>query len=66
MKVHFDPVADALLISFSDAEIVETEEVKSDVMLDLDKDGRIVAMEFLNVSRNVATPDMKKLAVELA
>ena len=66
MKVHFDPEADALLISFSDGDIVETQEVKPDVMFDFDKDGRIVAMELLNVSKNVATPDMKKLAVELA
>lgn len=66
MKVQFDPVADALYVSFSDNDIVETEEVRPGVMFDYDVDGRIVAMEILSVSQNIAAPELKRLALEVA
>lgn len=66
MKVQFDPEADALYVSFSDRDVVETEEVRPGVIFDYDADGRIVALEILSVSTNMAAPELKRLALELA
>jgi uncharacterized protein YuzE len=48
VKVEYDPVVDAAYIRFSDADIMETEEVSQGIMLDYDKDGRIVGLEVLD------------------
>ena len=66
MKVQFDPEADALYVSFSGGKIAETEEVRPGVMFDYDADGRIVALEFLYVSKNLSAPELKRLALEVA
>jgi uncharacterized protein YuzE len=50
MKSLYDPEADALYLRFADAPIVESDEVTAGVVLDLDSDGRIVAIEFLGAS----------------
>ncbi|MFC3076323.1 DUF2283 domain-containing protein [Shinella pollutisoli] len=47
LKVEYDPAVDAAYIRFSDKDIVETEEVSQGIMLDYDKDGRIVGLEVL-------------------
>ncbi len=66
MKVHFDQQTDALYIRFSDDAVAETAEVRPGVMFDYAADGRIVAFEILDASRNVAASDMKTLALEIA
>jgi uncharacterized protein YuzE len=43
----FDPDADAASLTLSDAPVVETEEVRPDVILDFDAEGRIVRIEVL-------------------
>jgi uncharacterized protein YuzE len=50
MRSLYDPGADALYLRFADAPIVESEEIVAGVVLDLDSDGRIVAIEFLGAS----------------
>jgi uncharacterized protein YuzE len=66
MKVSLDRENDALHVRFSDEAIAETAEVRPGVMFDYDAKGRIVAFEILDASRNLATTDMKKLALEVA
>lgn len=48
VKVEYDPVVDAAYIRFSQEDIFETEEVSQGIMLDYDKDGRIVGLEVLD------------------
>ena len=48
VKVGYDPVVDAAYIRFSREDIIETEEVSQGIMLDYDKDGRIVGLEVLD------------------
>jgi len=52
MKTRYDPDADALYVRFSEAEIVESEEVSNGVILDFDAEGRIVAIEVLDASKH--------------
>ena len=51
MKVESDPAADALYVSLVDADVAESDEVRPGVILDYDKDGRLVGVEVLYVSR---------------
>ena len=48
MKTHYDAEVDAFYVRFTTDQIVESEEVKPGVVFDFDKDGRIVAIEFLD------------------
>ena len=48
MKIKYDPEADVVYIKLSDAEILETEETDTGVIVDLDADGQVVGLEFLN------------------
>jgi len=50
MRLKIDRENDALYFRLDEAEIVESEEVQPGVILDFDKDGRIVGMEMLEIS----------------
>jgi uncharacterized protein YuzE len=50
LKVRYDADADAVCIRMSEADILESEEVQPGVIVDLDADGKIVALEFLNAT----------------
>ena len=54
MQPRYDPYADALYVRFSEAEIIESEEVSNGVILDFDAEGRIVAIEVLDASKHLA------------
>ena len=54
MRTTYDAEADALYLRFTDAAIVETEEVRPGIMLDLDAAGRVVAIEVLDASAQLA------------
>jgi len=60
MKVRIDTADDALYFELDDAEIVESEEVQPGVILDFDKDGRLVGIEILDLSRHL-TPEKLRL-----
>jgi uncharacterized protein YuzE len=47
IRLHYDPAADAAYLRFSEAEIVESDEVAPGVVIDYDVDGRMVGMEVL-------------------
>ena len=63
MKITYDPEVDVLRIIFSDAPIKESDEEKSGVILDFDKDGNVVGLEILNVSRRMENPRSVEYAV---
>ena len=54
MKSRYDPEADILYVRFSEAEILESEEVAPGVVLDFDAEGRIVAIEFQKAASHLA------------
>lgn len=55
MKSRYDAETDALYVRFSDAEIVESEEVRPGFILDFDATGRVVAVEILDASEHLAS-----------
>ncbi|TAL70916.1 MAG: DUF2283 domain-containing protein [Bacteroidetes bacterium] len=56
MKIKYDKEVDVINIQFSEAEIVETDENKPGVIIDYDKDGKIVEIEILNASKHTSQP----------
>lgn len=63
MKTIYDSEADALYLRFTDAAIIESEEVRPGLVLDFDSDGKIVAVEILDASLHLAPgTDLSHLA----
>ena len=63
MRIKYDPEVDVLSMTFSDAPVEESDEDKPGVILDYDKEGRIVGMEILDASKRVENPRSVEYAV---
>ena len=60
MRLKIDKENDALYLCIDEAAIVESEEVQPGVILDFDKDGRVVGIEILALSTRT-TPEKLRL-----
>ena len=56
MKVIFDPETDTLSIIFRDEKISESDEVREGMIIDYSKDGKIVSIEIIDASEQIAEP----------
>ncbi len=63
MKVKYDQEVDVLTIRFSDTPVDESDQDKPGVILDYDKDGKIVGIEILNASQQIENPKSLEYAV---
>jgi uncharacterized protein YuzE len=63
VKVTHVPEVDVLRIVLSDAAIEESDEDKSGVILDYDKEGNVVGLEILDASKRVTNPRSVEYAV---
>ncbi|MCJ2061720.1 DUF2283 domain-containing protein [Methylobacterium sp. J-088] len=54
MKSAYGPVVDALYIRLAERCVVESEEIRPGFVTDLDADGRMVGVEILDASEQVA------------
>ena len=64
MRIKIDKENDALYLRLDEAEIVESEEVQPGVILDFNKENRVVGVEFLNLSSRVAPEKLRVLQLE--
>lgn len=51
-RVTYDPVADALYVRVRDGEVADTVEVAEGVIVDLDREGRVLGIEILGYSKS--------------
>ena len=58
MTIQYDNETDAILVIFSDRQVVESEEVQKDVVVDYDADNEIVAVEILNAKKHPHSVDL--------
>jgi len=65
MRIHYDKKADALYIRFSEEKYFESEELKEGFIADLDKKGKLIGLEILDVSENLPKESLKKVSFEL-
>jgi uncharacterized protein YuzE len=66
MKVRIDKEDDALYFELDDVEIVESEEVQPGILLDFDKDGRVVGIEILDLSTRLTPEKLRLMQFETA
>ena len=66
MRLKIDKEADALYFRLDETEIVESEEVQPGVILDYDKDGRVIGIEMLAISTRTEPETLKVLQFETA
>ncbi|MBI4120597.1 MAG: DUF2283 domain-containing protein [Parcubacteria group bacterium] len=58
MKYTYDPIADAINITFKKSRVDKSEEVAPGVILDFDKKGRLLYLEILDVSKRFKTKNL--------
>src|SRR6266545_540582 len=64
MKLTVDPEADALYLRLNDAQIADSEQVASGVILDYDAQDNVVGVEMLHLSKRARKADLRRLLFE--
>ncbi|HLG30350.1 MAG TPA: DUF2283 domain-containing protein [Candidatus Brocadiales bacterium] len=57
MKIKYFSDTDTLLINFTDKEIVETQDLNENILIELDKDGNLVSMTIEHARRQADIED---------
>ncbi len=60
MKIDYDKEVDALYIQFLNEKASETQEVEPGIIVDFTKDGRVLGIEILNVSKRLLVMESVK------
>jgi len=66
MRLKIDKENDALYFRLDESDIVESEEVQPGVILDFDKNGRVVGIEILALSTRTTPEKLRVLQFETA
>jgi uncharacterized protein YuzE len=66
MRIKVDKESDALYFRLDETRIVESEEVQPGVILDFDKDDRVVGVEFLGISARASQEDLSTIQFQAA
>jgi uncharacterized protein YuzE len=64
MRLKVDKESDALYFRLNENAIVDSEEVRPGVILDFDKDGQVVGVEFLGVRARTSERELASLNFE--
>jgi uncharacterized protein YuzE len=56
MKVVYDQETDTLDLIFREERIAESDEIREGIIIDYDKDGRIVSVEVIDASKHISEP----------
>ena len=64
MRLKVDKESDALYFRLNENAIVDSEEVRPGVILDFDKDGQVVGVEFLGVRARTSEQELASLNFE--
>jgi uncharacterized protein YuzE len=65
MKLTVDPEVDALYLRLNEADIVDSEQVASGVVLDYDAQDNVVGVEVLHLSKRGGPVEVEKLVFEI-
>jgi uncharacterized protein YuzE len=66
MKILVSKEDDALYIRLDDSDIEESEEIQPGIILDYNRDGTVVGLELLNISKNINPDRLRSVQLELA
>lgn len=56
MKIVYDRETDTLTIIFRQTHISESDEIKEDIIIDYDENGKAVSIELLDASKHIVEP----------
>ena len=65
-RYRVDKERDALYFRLDESDIVESEEIKPGVMLDYNKEGKVVGVEFLGISSRATDEELTTLQFQTA
>ena len=66
MKIKVDKDSDTLYFRLDENQIVESEEVRPGVVLDFDKNDRVVGVEFLGISARATREELSTMQFQTA
>ena len=61
MRLKVDKESDALYFRLDESAIIESEEVRPGIILDFDKDDRVVGIEFLGIKARASEQELSSL-----
>ncbi len=64
MKITFDKEADAVYIEFGDGEFASNRKIDDNTIIDLDKNGKILGIELLDVSKRISKDFLSNISVQ--
>ncbi len=64
MRLQYDKRADALYIYLGKSRIKKTIKAGKNILVDLDKSGRVIGVEFYHISRSVPAKALRSVSVE--
>lgn len=64
MKITFDKEADAMYIEFDSGEFAANKKIDDSTIIDLDKNGNILGIELLNVSKRMSKEAISDIIVK--
>jgi uncharacterized protein YuzE len=64
MKVTYDPDADAMYVRLTNEKFSKTKIIDNNTILDLDKNGEVIGIELLFVSRRLPKDFFSRVVVE--
>ena len=65
MKINFDKEHDIMKIKFQDGEYEMSREVDDGIVIDIDKKGKIIAIEILDVSDKMSKESIRELRAKV-
>ncbi|MBI2045728.1 DUF2283 domain-containing protein [Candidatus Pacearchaeota archaeon] len=64
MKITFDKEADAVYIEISGEDFFNNRKIDNETIIDLDKNGKIIGIELLNVSKRMSKDFLSDIRVQ--
>lgn len=66
MKINFDTKHDIMRIKFQEGEYETSREVDEGIIVDVDKNNKIIAIEIMDVSDKIPNRDLKEFAMNIS
>ena len=64
MEINYDKDADAMYIELRNGKFAKNKKVNEDIILDLDKQGKVLGIELLSVSKNLPNEVLSEIHVK--
>jgi len=65
MKIHYDSKVDAVYIELAKGKYDVSREISHSVVVDEDKNGKVLGIEILDATKNIAAFDPQKINVSI-